>query len=158
MVPSSPHGPVQHREDDVDLTEVVGYVGRVLDDQPGRALVGGGQLHARPTGVDRGQLAGRAEGQPLRVAALEHPASVGGDPDRHHVVRVLVDRGEHAARRDAGDAVLVGAATEDDCDAGLAGRTSLSDPTGGRAAGDGGAPLGVCPMADAAPCIPRPSR
>ena len=70
--------------------------------------------------VDRGAARRPVIAQPRRVAGLEHPAAVGRDADRHHVVALAVDGREHAAGGDARDRVLAGAAAEDDGDAGLA--------------------------------------
>ena len=53
----------------------------------------------------RGNLVGTGDLQRLGVARLQHPAAVGGDADRHHVVRRPVD-GQHAPRGHARDGVL----------------------------------------------------
>ena len=70
-----------------------------------------------------------------RLGGLEHPAAVGRDADRHHVVLLRVERRDHAPGRDAGDRVLARTATEDDGDARLATRAEshAPDPTGAQA-------------------------
>ena len=85
---------------------------------------------------------------------LEHPASVGGDPDRHHVVRVRVDRGEHAARRDAGDARARSERPPKTTATRRLRRMDIAapDPTGGASAG-GDASLRCVPW-PTRPCIP----
>ena len=86
--------------------------------------------------VDAGQLVGALDPQPLGVAGLQHPAAVGGDPDRHHVVR---RRGR--SRRSTlpavtqRDGVLAGAPAEDDrrrgaCGLAGGGLVHRADPTG----------------------------
>jgi hypothetical protein len=58
--------------------------------------------------------------QLLRLVGRQHPAPLDRDADGHHVVRVPVDRGQHAAGRHAGHGVLAAAAAEHDGDARLA--------------------------------------
>jgi hypothetical protein len=88
-----------------------------VHDQAGRVCFTG-EHDRRALTVDLGQLAA-GDLQPLRLVGLEHPAAVRGDPDRHHVVAVAVDRRQHAARGDAGDRVLTGATAEHQRDARL---------------------------------------
>ena len=79
--------PVQQREDDVDLAERAAAAATARG-RPGRSrrrLADQGDRGA--VAVDAGQLVGALDPQPLGVAGLQHPAAVGGDADRHHVVR-----------------------------------------------------------------------
>ena len=121
-------GAVQEREDDVDLAQGARRLGRLGDHEVGPVAVLG-ERDGRAVPVDRGELVGPLDLQPVRVAGLQDPAAVGGDADRHHVVRLPVDRLQDAPGGDARDRVLAGAAPEDDGDAGLAGgRVHRVDP------------------------------
>ena len=114
--------PVQQREDHVDVAERARRLRRLGDDQAGRAGASGASAIVARSPSTAGQPVGALDPQPLGVAGLQHPAAVGGDADRHHVVLLAVDGREHAAGGHARDGVLAGAAAEDDGDAGLAAR------------------------------------
>src|SRR5450631_754877 len=47
-----------------------------------------------------------------RITGCQHPAALASNPDRHHVVTLWVECGQHAACGYAGDRVLVAAAAE----------------------------------------------
>ena len=127
---------VQQREDDVDLAERLRRLRRLVDDQVGARRSSRGQGDAARSPSTRGQLVGALDPQPLGVAGLEHPAAVGGDADRHHVVRRRGRSPAARCRRSRSEMrVLAGAAAEDDGDAGLAGLARVgsligADPTG----------------------------
>ena len=106
-------GPVQEREDDVDLAEGLRGLRGLVHDEVGDLGVPR-ERHRSAVAVDRGQLVGTGDLQPLGVAGLQHPAAVCRNADRHDVVLVTVDGVEHAAGGDTGDRVLVGPPTEDD--------------------------------------------
>ena len=87
--------PVQHREDDVDPGEHLAGPVRVQDHQPAAGRVA--RQRQRGAGsVDRGQRA-VGDDQIPRVAGAQHPGPVRGDADRHHLVALLVQVGQHAA-------------------------------------------------------------
>jgi hypothetical protein len=111
--------PVQQREDDVDLAELVRHGGRVVHHQLAAAPLTG-KADRGAGGVDLRQLLSGGDREPVRVVGLEHPPAVVGDADRHHVVPLRVDGREHAARRRTGHRVLAGPAAEDHGDARLA--------------------------------------
>ncbi len=96
-------GPVQQREDHVDLAERARRLRRLGDDQVGRGGARGPARRWRGRRRPAGSRSRPVDAQPLGVAGLQHPAAVRGDADRHHVVLLAVDGREHAARRDAGD-------------------------------------------------------
>jgi len=102
---------VEYGKDDVDGAENPSSLAGLDVDQ---ATAGGvtGQDHGLALG-HLGQLA-VVDLQGPGVVAGQHPAALAGDPDRHHVVAVAVQRPENAARADTGDGVLGAAAAEDD--------------------------------------------
>ena len=105
--------PVQHREHDVDVVQEPDCrIGRAHVDPTVRGVTGehhvrAGRVHGREPPV--------GDPQPLRLVALHDPPTLGRDPDGHHVVGRAVDRGQDAARADAGDRVLAAAPAEDHC-------------------------------------------
>ena len=80
--------------------------------RPGRWTGVARQGHGGPPPSTSGELVGTGDLQRLGVARLQHPAAVGGDADRHHVVRRPVDGLQHAPRGHARDGVLAGPAAE----------------------------------------------
>jgi hypothetical protein len=128
-------GAVQHREDDVEVAEGTGGLALVED---GQGAGGGvtGQHDGRARGVDLGQLA-VADDHRVRVVDGEHPAALGGDADRHHLVEVPVDGPQHAARGHAGHGVLGGTTAEDHGNTGLPVRAHRSRRYGTRGARTG---------------------
>src|SRR3954447_11195970 len=71
-----------------------------------------GDREHRQARVDLGEAIAGADHEPGWVSGLEDPPAVVGYADRHHVVPLPVDGLQHAARSDARDRVLAGAATE----------------------------------------------
>ena len=120
---------VEQREDHVDLADDRRDLGGSVTT---RSVAGGAPSSATSdaSGVDLGQVVA-ADREPGGVVGLQHPPAVGGDADRHDVVRLAVDRGQHAPGGHARDAVLGGPAAEDDRDARLAARAAGSGPRGG---------------------------
>src|SRR5690606_2317638 len=111
-------GAVQQRQHHVHLAEPGGHLVGAHHQQVGGGVEGQRQPGAAGRGaLHRGQLLGRADGQPRRVGGGEHPLAAPGDADRHHLVAVRVDRRQHTARGDAADLVLGTAPAEDDGDA-----------------------------------------
>ena len=105
-------GTVQQRKHDVDGTEVVRHLALVEDDEALRGRVAG-QDECGASRVDGRQLPS-GQGQRGGVVGGQNPPALGGDADGHHVETVAVDRGQHAAGRDARDRVLGAAAAEHD--------------------------------------------
>ena len=112
IVPSSPNGTVQQREDDVDLPERARRRTGLVHHQ---GAVGRARRHddARGRPVDLGDVS-RGQPQRLRVIGHEDPVAVPGDADGHDVVPVAVERLEDAGGRRARHGVLGGPAAEDE--------------------------------------------
>ena len=137
-VPSSPNGPCSSGKTASTAPELLRHLARRPD----------GELAPLVEHASVGRLSstwGRSSAEVERevggVGRLEDPAAVGRDADRHHVVLLGVDRGQHAAGGHAGDRVLAGAAPEEEGDARTAGRTL--GVTLGRGGGGGGRALMV---------------
>ena len=134
-VPSSPNGPCSSGNTTSTSPSSRGGWPGSSDGERALARSPAARRTSAPLAVDLGHVARRVSSQRLRVVGGEHPPAVAGDADRHDVVRVAVDRAQHAGRGGAGDGVLRGAAAEDDGDAGA-----------GRPAGRAGA--GPCSSAE----------
>ena len=113
IVPSSPYGPCRTGKTTSTPCEQPGARHRA---RPRRARRRSGRRAARPQCRSRPWAAPAVDPQRRRVARGDHPGALGGDADRHHLVRVGVEGREDAPRGDAGDGVLRAAAAEDDGD------------------------------------------
>ncbi len=128
---------MQQRDHHVDLPQVGGTefsAGAVaVDAQQARAVgVRGcedGTGHPCGCVGDLGQL-GAVQLPRGRVVVDDEPTPAAGDAHREHVVAGTVHGGQHTGRRDAGDAVLAGAAAEQDGDARASREGHGHDPRG----------------------------
>ena len=119
MVPSSPYAPCSTGKTTSTSASARGPSVGSSTIRPPAVGSARSTRSAPAAGGDLRQLA-RLDRQLAGVAAGQHPLALPGDADRHHLELVRVERAEHAAGADAGDAVLGAAAAEDDRHAGLA--------------------------------------